>query len=139
MWLFRRNIKTNRPCKKLDYRRLGPFRIQEKINLVVYRLELPASVKIHPVFYVSLLETYKESTISGRLQPSLPPIEVENHDEYEVEKVLDSRRRRGKLQYLIHWQEFDINERMWEPAANLKNAPLEVQEFHQRYPEKPKP
>lgn len=139
VWLLRRNIKTSRPCDKLDYRRLGPFCIQEKINPVAYRLELPASMKVHPVFHVSLLESYKESTISGRLQPSLPSVEVENHEEYEVEEVLDSRRRRGKLQYLIHWRGYDISERTWEPAANLANAPLKVQEFHQRYPEKPKP
>ncbi|KAG0592495.1 hypothetical protein KC19_1G257000, partial [Ceratodon purpureus] len=139
VWLLRRNIKTSRPCDKLDYRRLGPFCIQEKINPVAYRLELPASMKVHPVFHVSLLESYKESTISGRLQPSLPSVEVENHEEYEVEEVLDSRRRRGKLQYLIHWRGYDISERTWELAANLANAPLKVQEFHQRYPEKPKP
>jgi hypothetical protein len=139
VWLLRRNIKTNRPCDKLDYRRLGPFCIQEQINPVAYRLELPASMKVHPVFHVSLLEAYKESTISGRLQPSPPSVEVEGHDEYEVEEVLDSRRRRGKLQYLIQWRGYDINERTWEPAANLANAPLKVQEFHQRYPEKPKP
>lgn len=34
VWLLRRNIKTSRPCEKLDYRRLGPFVIQKKINPV---------------------------------------------------------------------------------------------------------
>ena len=123
----------------MDYRQLGPFRIQEQINPVAYRLELPASMKIHPIFHVSLLEVYKGSTISRRLQPLPLVVEIDNHNEYEVEEVLDLRRRRGKLQYLIHWRGFDINERTWKPVANLKNAPLEVQEFHQRYPEKPKP
>ena len=96
-------------------------------------------MKVHPVFHVSLLEAYKESTISGRLQPAPPLVEVENHDEYEVEEVLDSRRRKGKLQYLIHWQGYDLSERTWEPATNLANAQLNVREFHSRYPQKPKP
>ena len=39
VWLRRRHIKTTRPCKKLDYRRLGPFRIIEKINDVAFHLD----------------------------------------------------------------------------------------------------
>lgn len=139
VWLLRRNIKTKRPCDKLDYRRLGPYVIQKQINPVAYRLELPASMKVHPVFHVSLLEIYRESTFPGRVQCPPPCIEIENHEEYEVEKVLDSRRKWGKLEYFVHWRGYDINERTWEPAENLVNAPQKVQEFHQRYPQKPKP
>ena len=29
VWLFRHNIKTNRPYDKLDYCRLGPFPVSE--------------------------------------------------------------------------------------------------------------
>ena len=39
VWLLRRNIKTNRPCDKLDYQRISPFRIEKQINIVAYRLE----------------------------------------------------------------------------------------------------
>ena len=35
-WLLRRHIKTIRPCEKLDYRRLGSFRIIGKINDVAF-------------------------------------------------------------------------------------------------------
>jgi hypothetical protein len=139
VWLLRRNIKTKRPCDKLDYRRLGPFVIEKQINPVAYRLHLPASMKVHPVFHVSLLEPYRESIFPGRVQSPPPSIEIENHEEYEVETVLDSRRRRGKLEYFVHWSGYDINERTWEDAENLSNAPKKVQEFHQRYPHKPKP
>ena len=106
---------------------------------MAYRLELPSSMKVHPVFHVSLLEPYKESNIPRRAQQPPPCVEIENHAEYEVEKVLDSRRRWGKLEYLIHWRGYDINERTWEPVENLANAPQKVQEFHQRYPRKPRP
>ena len=41
VWLLRRHIKTTRPCEKLDYRRLGPFRIMGNINYVDFRLDLP--------------------------------------------------------------------------------------------------
>jgi len=48
-------------------------------------------MKIHPIFHVSLLETYQESNFPGRIQ-SLPFIvEINDHEEYEVEEILDSR------------------------------------------------
>ena len=56
VWLLRQHIKTTRPCDKLDYRRLGPFRIIGKINDVAFRLELPLQLRIHPVFHSSLLQ-----------------------------------------------------------------------------------
>jgi hypothetical protein len=36
VWLVRHNIKTTRPCNKLDYHRVRSFPIQKKINHVVY-------------------------------------------------------------------------------------------------------
>ena len=84
VWLLRRHIKTTRPCEKLDYRRLGPFRIIGKINDVAFRLELPPQLRIHPVFHSSLLEPYHESTIPGRITQPPSPIELEDGPEYEV-------------------------------------------------------
>jgi hypothetical protein len=73
-------------------------------------LTLPASMKVHPVFYVSLLESYKESNIASGIQPLLPCIEINHHRKYEVEEVLDSQQRCGRLEYLVHWRCYDINE-----------------------------
>ncbi len=138
VWLLRRNLKTRRPSDKLDYRRLGPFPVVKQINKVAYRLELPTSMKIHPVFHVSLLEPYKESTLPGRVQEPPPPIEIEGDEEFEVSEILDSRIHRQRLEYLVHWQGYDISERTWEPASNLENAPEMIQEFHRQYPQKPR-
>ena len=102
VWLLRQIIKTKRPCDKLDYRRLELFVIEKQINLVAYRLELPAAMKVYLVFHVSLLEPYRESALSGRVQSPPPSIEIENHKEYKVEKILDSGRNREKLEYLVH-------------------------------------
>ena len=129
VWLLLENIKTKRPCDKLDYRRLGPFVIKKKINLVVYRLELPATMKVYSVFHVSFFEPYRESVFFGRMQSPPPSIEIENHEEYEVEKVLDSRRNRKKFEYLVHWSGYDINERTWKHAKNLANAPKRYRGF----------
>jgi hypothetical protein len=91
VWLLRRNLKTNLPCNKLDFRRLGPFLVIKQINDVAFHLELLPSMKIHPIFHVSLLEPYKESSIPCKSQVPPPPIEIEGQEEFEVLEILDSR------------------------------------------------
>jgi hypothetical protein len=93
-------------------------------------------MKIHPVFYVSLFEPYKESSIPSIFQVPLPPVEIKGQEEFEVLEILDSRIIRRKLEYLIEWQGYNVSERTWEPAANLRHALEMLQEFHHQYPKK---
>jgi len=60
VWLNRRNIRTNRPCRKLDVKRMGPFRVLQVVgeSKMPYKLALPLQMHIHPVFHVFLLEPY---------------------------------------------------------------------------------
>src|SRR5213078_2283608 len=103
VWLLSQNIRTQRPSKKLDWKRLGPYPILERIGTQAYRLQLPSSMKIHPVFHVSLLDRYVESDIPARIQPPPPSVVVDNEVEYEVEEVLDSKVSRKRLFYLVKW------------------------------------
>jgi hypothetical protein len=137
IWLLRRNLKTNRPCDKLDFHLLGPFLVIKQINDVAFRLELSPLMNIHSVFHVSFLEPYKESSIPDRFQVPPLPVEIERQKEFEVSEILDSRIIWRKLEYLVQWQGYNISERTWEPVTNLRHAPEMLQEFHQWYPEKP--
>jgi hypothetical protein len=38
------------------------------------------------------------------------PIEVNGEQEYEMKEILDSKLSNRQLQYLVHWQGYDINE-----------------------------
>src|SRR5438045_1349771 len=101
VWLLSTSIRTQRPSRKLDCRRLGPYSILERIGTQAYRLQLPPSLKVHPVFHVSLLDRYVESEIPGRIQSLPPPVVVEDQLAYEVEEVLDSRLMHNRLFYLV--------------------------------------
>jgi len=136
VWLLRRNLKIRRPSDKFDYHRLGPFRMNKQVNEVAYKLDLPSSKKIHPVFHVSLLEPYRELTIPRRLWAPPPPIKINGEEEFEFSKIIDSRINRRRLEYLVHWQGYEVSERTWEPAANLANAPKMTKKFHRQYPTK---
>jgi hypothetical protein len=65
VYLLRRNIRSDKPTKKLDAVKLGLFKILRKKGLVNYELELPKRMRIHLVFYVSLLEP---ATLDATLQ-----------------------------------------------------------------------
>ena len=72
----------------MDYKKLKPFKIKEKISDLNYKLRLLKTIRIHPIFYISLLE----------LVPKDIPIEIlfeldeENQElEYEVKKIIIER------------------------------------------------
>ena len=50
VWLFRKNLKTTRSSTKLDFKVLGKFHTIKKISFHADKLDLPASMKIHPGF-----------------------------------------------------------------------------------------
>ena len=142
VWLKRTNIATTRPSQKLDYRKLGPFKIIAVVGTgqLAYRLELPHQMRIHNVFHVSLLEPYKANTIEGRTQPPPPPIEVENGEaEWEVQDILDSKILRRRLTYLVDWVGFGPTERTWEPLAHLEHCRDKIDNYHRRHPRRPGP
>jgi len=134
-----KHITTQRPSKKLDSKRLGPFKIIERINDVAFRLALPTTMKIHDVFHVSLLEKYTPSAIPGRTIEPPPPVVVDDSLEYEVESILDSRIRNRQLQYLVHWKDYDPSERTWEPLDHVIHCPDLLLNFHNSHPSSPKP
>ena len=50
VWLDTRDLHTDRPNKKLDYKQVGPFEIISKHGPMVYKLRLPKTYKVHPIF-----------------------------------------------------------------------------------------
>ena len=80
----------------------GPFEIIEKLSLVTFRLRMPPRYRaLHPVFHTSKLTQYSESTIRGQKATPPPPTLIQGQEEWEVEKILDSRQRQGKNEYLV--------------------------------------
>src|SRR3954449_13054919 len=60
--------QAQHPSRKLQARFIGPYTILAKVSPVTYKLELPPSLNIHPVFHVSLLRAYTTpSTITNRI------------------------------------------------------------------------
>jgi hypothetical protein len=124
--------QATRPSKKLQHRFTGPYRITQKVSPVAFKLALPDTLKIHPVFHVSLLRQYRDPTsIPNREAPQPPPpaITINDHPEFEVEKILDHRTHRRQKQYLVKWVGYPDHDASWEPVSNLANASRLVSEY----------
>jgi hypothetical protein len=94
VWLNSRQIATTRPKPKLDHQWLGPFPIIGKVFNSTYRLSLPESMqKVHPVIYVLVLQKHTADSIEGRRHKPPDPIEIEGQEEWEVEDLLDCRKK----------------------------------------------
>ena len=61
VYLLTKNIKSKRPNDKLDFKKIGPFKIIEKLEEVTYRLKLPTTTRINSTFYIALLEPALEN------------------------------------------------------------------------------
>jgi len=77
-------------CPKLAARYYGPFEILEKIGPIAYMLALLASMRVHNVFHVSLLNKYVPD-VNNIIDWNV--IQVEHKGDFWVEliRILDRK------------------------------------------------
>ena len=56
VYLLTKNFKSKWPSKKLNYIKMGPFKIINKVIEVLYRLDLLLKIKIHLVYHIAILK-----------------------------------------------------------------------------------
>ena len=104
-----------RAHQKLSFRYFGPYKVLEKIGAVAYKLDLPESSSVHPVFHVSLLK----AAPSTKFPLSVDPPESEEGlqvPEAVLQRRLHSRRIGAVVQLLIKWSGLASKLATWEDA-----------------------
>ncbi|KAF4619214.1 hypothetical protein D9613_005608 [Agrocybe pediades] len=120
--------------KKLVQRTIGPFEVLEKINPVVYRLRLPDSYPMHPVFNVHHLKKYHVSPAEFGERETLPSTrEFLGSPEYEVEAILGhkltGRKSGNRRMYRVRWTGYGPTDDSWISEYDLRNAPTLKREY----------
>jgi hypothetical protein len=113
---FAQSSVHHRPCAKLSFKYFGPFQILEKIGTAAYRLQLPPSAVIHPVFHVSQLKPHVPNNVP--VFADIPPPSSSEEVSPVPESILDRRLvRKGAAavtQVLIKWQGVPTEMSSWE-------------------------
>ena len=90
-------------------------KVLQKIGSVAYKLELPPSSRIHPVFHVSCLKKVIGTNI--RAQTILPELDTEGSIILEPEAILNQRTRqlrsRAITEVLIQWHGMQPEDATW--------------------------
>ncbi len=127
--------------KKLDCIRLGPFEVEAAIGKRRVSSQTPG---IHAPSSSRLpgrqtLPPPAGSPSPGRRQPAAPdPIIIDGENYYEVERILDSRVRYRRIEYLVKWNGYNDAHNQWIPWYNL-DAEDTIKEFHEQNPDRPAP
>lgn len=116
----------------LSTKKVGPFKILSRVGRLAYRLELPKTMKIHPVISVVHLEQASIDPFE-RVVPQPGPVIVEGQEEWVIEKLIAREKRGRKDGYKVKWKGWDSP--TWEPADTLRqDVPHLVEKFEKARP-----
>jgi len=82
--------------EKFTERFVGPYKVKAIISSNAIELELPRTIKIHPVVNVSRVQKYK-SQVEGQRKKTPQPVVIEGEEEWEVKKIINKRKVRGRV------------------------------------------
>ena len=105
VWLEGTNITTNRPIKKLNDKRHGPFIIDKKIGESSYRLKLPATwKKVHATFNEKYLSPFIPAKYPSQKLPLPPPPIIVRNNHLKPAYSREESRRLGDPQWRGPWE-----------------------------------
>jgi len=126
-----KHFRMTRLSKKLDHKGVGPYTGSKIINQSAYVSDLLKTMWNHNVFHVSQ-RVQDTAPVVGQLasELQLTIVDEPGDEEWEVDRILDSRQRYRKLHYLVQWAGYSHTSTSWKPAGTLENAQELVDEFH---------
>jgi len=111
---------------------VGPYKVKAIISSNTIELDLPSTIRIHPVVNVSQVRQYKLQ-VEGQKKETPQPVVIEGEEEWEVEKIMNKRKVQERDKYLVRWKGYTAEEDTWKSRENLKNAMELVKEFEKEY------
>jgi hypothetical protein len=119
VYLNLKNVKTSRPCKKLDWLH-AKYQVVEEINPHAYKLDVPG--RIHPVFHVDLLRPVADDPLPSQQvdHESAPPVLVDGQEMYLVERILDEKKEGTHKKVLVKW--VDYSRPTWEHLSAVRHT-----------------
>ena len=123
------SLKNTKKDNKLSPKYYGPYKVLQNIGSMSYKLELPTSSQVHPVFHVSCLKKVIDDKLP--VQTILLELDEEGKIILEPEEITEIRTRqlqnRSILEYLIKWKNLPIEDSTWEDESFIQQHPKLLQ------------
>ena len=81
---------ASRRTEKLTKRFIGPYKIKKIILVNAVELELPSTIRIHPVVNISRICRYI-GQVKGQKKEQLAPVIIEKEEEWKVKRILNKQ------------------------------------------------
>ena len=81
---------AGRRTEKLTERFIGPYKVKKIISANAVELELPSTIRIHPVVNVSRICRYI-GQVEGQRKEQPTPVIIKEEEEWEVERILNKQ------------------------------------------------
>ena len=87
-------------------------------------------MRIHLVMNVSWVVQYKEQIERQKVE-EVKLVKIDGVEEWKIEKILNKRKVREVVKYLVQWRRFIAENDTWE-KEDLENANKVIVEFEER-------
>ncbi|WVZ25959.1 hypothetical protein V8G54_004503 [Vigna mungo] len=101
-----------------------PFKVVGKVGVVAYKLELPETARIHPIFHISQLKPFKGEThepymplpfTTSEMGPILQPVAI-----LQTRTILQGSKLRPQV--LVQWDPCNNANTSWEDVKFIKSS-----------------
>jgi hypothetical protein len=126
-----KNIKLKNSSQKLSHKFIESFRIVETMNKQTYRLILFSFYRIHDVFHVFYLKSYKRRKDDNIISKYSSSKLLDDDEINEMKKILQKKISKRVIYYLIKWKSWSEKYNEWVAKKDMNASDL-LQEFDER-------
>lgn len=117
---YRQKSVVGRTNQKISPKYYGPYKVLDRHGTVAYKLELPASSQIHPVFHVSQLKGPVGNVTVATQLPSVVRDDQVRVPESCLGRKMVKRHDKAATMVLIKWVNETEEEATWEWLYDLQ-------------------
>jgi hypothetical protein len=129
--LFIKNIKLKNSNQNFLHKFIKSFCIVETMNKQIYRLIFFSFYRIHDVFHVFYLKSYKRRENDNIISKYLSSELLDDDEINEIKKILQKKINKKIIYYLIKWKNWSKKYNEWITKKDMNALDL-LQEFDER-------